>query len=90
MATLTQIVTQSTHVPTALVCDRCGRVAPLDSATATQESASLEDYFEAEEFLRVDFVGGYGSVFGDEARVRGDFCQYCVKELLGEWLKVGE
>ena len=71
------------------------RVAKLEersskTATAAQESAALEDYFEAGEFMRIDFVGGYGSVFGGEARVRGDFFQRCVKELLGRWVRVEE
>lgn len=88
MATVTQSRTQTTEVPVALVCDRCGRSAPLDEASRKQ--ASMEAAFEAEEFLRVDFVGGFVSVFGDEARVRGDFCQYCVNELLGAWLRVEE
>jgi hypothetical protein len=61
-----------------LVCDRCGR-----------EAMKEDDDCELEEFLRVNFVAGYGAtVFEDECKVRGDFCQYCVKELLGPWLTV--
>jgi len=61
-----------------LVCDRCGK-----------EAIRGDDDFEFEEFLRVNFVAGYGAVvFEDESKVRGDFCQFCVKELLGPWLSV--
>jgi hypothetical protein len=63
-----------------LVCDRCGK-----------EATSGADDFEFEEFLQVNFVAGYGAVvFEDETRVQGDFCQYCVKELLGPWLKISD
>jgi hypothetical protein len=69
-----------TVIEEKLVCDRCGR-------EATKEKEN-ED-FEFEEFLRVNFLAGYGAtVFEDESKVCGDFCQYCVKELLGPWLTV--
>jgi hypothetical protein len=31
----------------------------------------------------VDFIGGYGSVFGDETRVRCDICQHCLHGMIG-------
>lgn len=34
------------------------------------------------EYLSIDHIGGYASIFGDEARMRLDLCQHCVKELL--------
>lgn len=58
------------------VCDRCGRVIRTD------------DHYEYQERISIDFMAGYGSVFGDGDRVRGDFCQHCVKAVLGRWLKV--
>jgi len=61
----------------ALVCDRCGRETP---------SLEIE---EMQEYLQIDFRAGFGSVvFPDESQVTGDFCQYCVKDLLGNYLKV--
>ena len=63
----------------SLQCDCCGHRTP------TSEDDELQEY------LRIDFQAGYGSrVFPDEARVRGDFCQDCVKKLLGEYLRVEE
>ena len=60
-------------------CDRCGRAAwPFDA----------DDIVELQEFLYVCFTGGYGSVFGDGARMEVDLCQHCVKELLGPYLRV--
>jgi hypothetical protein len=58
------------QTPVALICDCCGREATIG-----------HDY-EAQEFVSIDFVGGYGSVFGDGTRVNLDICQYCLKEKL--------
>jgi len=63
----------------SLTCDRCGRCTPA------------ADVMEIQEYLHIDFEAGFGSmVFPDISRVRGDFCQYCVKELLGDFLSVSE
>lgn len=59
----------------AYVCDRCGREADLDD-------------MEAMEFISIESVGGYQSIFGDGSQVSLDICQYCLKETLGEWLKI--
>ena len=44
------------------------------------------DIFETQEFLCIDFRGGYGSVFGDENKVQCDICQHCLKELIKDIL----
>jgi hypothetical protein len=59
----------------SLKCDCCGR-----------ESRIGDDY-EASEFVSLDFVGGYKSIFGDGTQVSIDICQYCLKDKLGTWLK---
>lgn len=61
---------------TALVCDRCGR------------EITPNEHSEWNEALRLRFTGGYGSVFGDGARVETDLCQHCVKELIGPFYRV--
>ena len=61
------------HV-TKVICDRCW--------------IEHTDTFEIEEFLYLDFIGGYGSIFGDGSKVECDLCQNCVKELLGKHLKI--
>ncbi|HCQ9074576.1 TPA: hypothetical protein OMI83_004068 [Klebsiella pneumoniae] len=61
----------------AKVCDRCGRRAELAAS-------------EFQEFLSVDRVAGYGSVFGDGECLRLDLCQYCTKTLLGAWIQSGK
>lgn len=40
------------------------------------------DPFELQEFLEVDFIGGYSSVFGDGVEIKADICQYCLKDML--------
>ncbi len=60
----------------ALICDCCGRESIVDG-----------NDFEASEFISLDFIGGYQSVFGDQTHVSIDICQYCLKEKLGTWLK---
>lgn len=66
----------TTEVPIELNCDRCGRVVPASDAVEWQEA------------LQLRFTGGFGSVFGDGARVAVDLCQHCVKELLGPYCRV--
>lgn len=58
-----------------IICDKCGR--KLDP----------EDFLEFQERLSIRFCGGYGSIFGDLNEMSCDLCQYCVKELLGDYLK---
>jgi len=54
-----------------LVCDRCGK-----------EYKSEDDVLEIQEFHRIRFQGGYGSVFGDTTTVSCDLCQHCLKDLI--------
>jgi len=53
-------------------CDCCGR----------EDNNELE----MQEYLAIDFVGGYMSVFGDGTEFTGDFCQHCVKAMMGSYL----
>jgi hypothetical protein len=74
---------QHTHTRTITVteayvtCDRCGR-----------EMHPNNQDCEHQERLAVHFRAGYGSVFSDGSLVEADLCQHCVKEILGEWLRV--
>lgn len=58
-------------------CDCCGREL-------------LEDDYESQEHLRIDFKAGYASVFGDGNTVRAVLCQHCVQKHLGPWLTIIE
>jgi antitoxin CcdA len=59
----------------AICCDRCGRRAE-------------EGEFEFCEFTSIEYRAGYVSVFGDQNEVEIDLCQHCLKEVLGQWLRV--
>lgn len=58
---------------TDIVCDKCGKVITPNDMTEWQET------------IRIEFVGGYGSVFGDENYVTCDLCQKCLDELIGKF-----
>lgn len=38
-----------------------------------------DDLFQIQEFHSINFIGGYGSVFGDGNHVECDICQHCLK-----------
>lgn len=58
-------------------CDRCHQIYDVDV-----------NCMEAQEFHHINFVGGYGSIFGDGTVVECDLCQNCLKELLGEFIRI--
>ena len=59
-----------------ITCDKCGN------------KFTPEDIFEWQEIYSVNFTGGYGSVFGDGANVTVEFCQKCLKELIGSYCRI--
>lgn len=56
-----------------ITCDKCGRVI------------TPEDIMEWQESVRIEFIGGYNSIFGDENYVTCDLCQHCLYELIGKF-----
>jgi len=63
-------------VPISLACDVCKK-----------EYNYEKDILEVQEFLQVYFEGGYSSILGDGSKMQADICQYCVKKLLGKYLR---
>jgi hypothetical protein len=59
-------------------CDKCGLVAKPDGNTV----------MEYQEFMSWTNEGGYNSVFGDGDLIMLELCQHCIKELLGEYIRV--
>jgi len=58
-------------------CNRCScTIHPIDQIIEWQER-----------FI-VSFRAGYGSLFGDGNYIEGRFCQECINDVLGQWLKV--
>jgi hypothetical protein len=74
MLKLEQITTPQV---TAVVCDRCG-----------QEMKKRGCDGEWDERISIAFRGGYHSIFGDGNAVELDLCQHCLKEVLGQWIRV--
>jgi hypothetical protein len=70
-----EYTSQTINVISACICNRCQhRLVPSD--------------MEWHERLSISFCGGYSSIFGDGSTVSLDFCQQCVSEVLGQWLKI--
>ena len=67
----TEIVEREVKTIAGISCDVCKRNIPLD------------DIMEIQEMVHIEFIGGYGSVFGDGDQVTLDMCQHCFKEKLG-------
>jgi hypothetical protein len=66
---------ESVSVVDQIKCDRCGKVTQRDELT-----------FHA--MTSIGFTAGYASIFGDGNRVEIDLCEPCLKDVLGEWLRV--
>ena len=60
----------------SITCDVCGR--------------EYADIMETQEFVIVDTIGGYSSIFTDGGKIQLDMCQHCFKEKLGEYVRVEE
>ncbi|MDO9529398.1 MAG: hypothetical protein Q7J27_09585 [Syntrophales bacterium] len=63
-------VSEEKEVVVGLVCNKC------------KKEFGKDDFLELQEFHRIRFVGGYGSVFGDAAEIECDLCQHCLKKLI--------
>lgn len=63
--------------PHTFICDCC------------EKRLSVKD-IECQETLSIDHIGGYSSIFGDGSRVQCDLCQECVKQLLGDYLRIDD
>lgn len=72
-----KLVTEQDYL-TSIICDCC-------------KKEYLEtDIFEIEEFLSISKMVGYGSIFGDESIIELDLCQHCVKNFLGNYIRIEE
>lgn len=63
-------------IPVAIICDRCGKRTERD------------DVIEWQEYFKIKYQGGYGSVFGDESIIECEICQHCLQELIGSFARV--
>ena len=65
-----------THFVSQLRCDRCGAEATYD----------VDEGFN--NFLQIEFDAGWGSAIGDGTHVEVDLCHACLKQTLGQWLRL--
>ena len=72
----TETHTETREHEVASVCDRCGL------------RVEITEWKEHQEFLHVQFTGGYGSILGDCCTYAIDLCQHCVAEVLGPHLRL--
>ncbi|MCK5023832.1 MAG: hypothetical protein KAS04_06660 [Candidatus Aenigmarchaeota archaeon] len=60
----------------SVTCDKCGKETP--------------DLLDFQEWLYIDFVGGYASIFGDFTKVQAEICQECLLEIIGGFCRKEE
>jgi hypothetical protein len=60
----------------SIICDVCKREVPV------------KDFGEIQEFLHINELGGFESIFGDGTVIKCDICQECLKKLLGPYLRL--
>jgi len=58
------------------ICDRCKK--------------EVSDDIELQEAYSIQFTGGYNSVFGDGDNINCNLCQYCLKELIGDFCIIND
>ena len=65
---------KTVKVLSKIECDKCGTV--------------YTEPYDMDEFLCLDFPGGYYSVFGDLVQVQADICQKCLKKMIQTFCRV--
>jgi hypothetical protein len=60
------------------ICDKCGMQANFGDINS----------LEVHEFISIEHVCGYHSIFYDGATATIDLCQHCFKETLGAWVSL--
>ena len=76
-------VSKEERVITAITCDKCGKRTEYNP----DQSSVFASVFEFQEYKNIYVIGGYGSIFGDGTMWEADFCQHCLKELIGQYMK---
>ena len=58
----------------SMTCDKCHRTE--------------DDVMEIQEWMKLDVLGGYNSLFGDGERWQIDLCQTCMCESFGKYVRI--
>jgi len=65
-------------------CDKCKK----DYLASDNNDNGI---YELQEFLHIDYHGGYGTVFEDGIdgiKIKADICQHCVEKAFGDCIRV--
>jgi hypothetical protein len=60
----------------------------LQSVTCDRCASVYTSIWELQEFFHYSTSAGYGSILGDGNDLEMDLCQHCVKEILGQYIRV--
>lgn len=63
----------------SIICDKCGAEYDYDT---------VPGIFEEQEFLKINFTGGFNSVFGDMNHIECDLCQRCLIEMIEPYVRI--
>jgi len=72
-----RIETVEQKIAETVTCDVCKKIYDWE-----------KDVMEVQEFLHIRGTGGYDSVFGDGFQFEADICQHCLKQKLGDFLRI--
>lgn len=66
---------------------------PVEQATCnrcktTHKEDQEPNFYEFQEMMHYEFVGGYGSIFGDGCKVKLTLCQNCQHELFKDFIEI--
>jgi len=70
---------------TSVICDVCKKEFFFGDW-----KEKSQDGLEIQEFTSINRTGGYGSIFGDMNEIKLDICQHCLKEKLGQFIRINE
>lgn len=65
------------------------RTLTCDICMTAYNDQNIVSVFEVQEFTKISFMGGYGSIFGDGKQIKVDICQHCLKTILQQHLLDG-
>lgn len=63
------------------------QITEIDTVTCDKCKKKIKGIVEEQEAHYIDFIGGYGSVFGDGSHVQCDLCQGCLLELIEDYYR---
>jgi hypothetical protein len=72
-------VKQEVDIIESITCDKCKETTLMDSD---------DGQLSIQEFHHINFIGGYGSPFGDMSKIKADICGGCLKVIIGDFCSI--